>query len=760
VNMEFRLKHIAVQRSIMILLAAVPLALAAADGAALTLVEAGVARAAIVLPAAPTEQETLAAREMADYFAKISGVEVPVLAANAPLDGQTPIRVGLSFEPAAAARIRAGGEDPASFLLRVTPEGALLAGLSPEGTMFAACELLEQLGVRWFMPGDIGTVIPARDILALNVQETIQHPGFAGRYLVYLGGPSQAHNESGTTWFRHMRMGGFNAGSHGMGIRVDPEKEPELFMTDAYGRRTDQLKISHPEVLRRVIEAKQKVLDREPDRRYVNIGPNDGAGFGNDPWDADDMDPLHGKVSVTDRYVKFFNLVLEELQKTHPDVGVAFYAYAQYMRPPVREKPNPKILPVLAPIDVCRFHAIDNPICPERAYIRDIVEGWKALGVRMMYRGYLFNLADQGLPFSMIRQVRAEYPYYHEAGMIACRVECKSAWGYHAPSLYLASKIMWDPTLDVEALLDDYFTRLYGLAAQPMRRHFDRLEQAYAEADYHTGNVFDIPHILTPEVMEDLRGTLEAAEHDADGNPLLAARIRMVRVGYDFGVANLAMMAAVNTFDFAVARRQYDFMQSEIIPAAVDHVPCILNYQYASSFTKRFWSGTIESGYERMTDGNEIAVKLPDEWRFMLDPLDGGEALGFFKPGMGTRNWTPVKTWSESWSNQGLRYYKGEAWYRTRITVPAEYSGRALRLWLGGIDEKAKAWLDGAELPLSSAGAPPMGRPWEFDATAAVTPGSAQILVVKVSNRDLNELGTGGITGPAMIWAGPKETAE
>ena len=50
-------------------------------------------------------------------------------------------------------------------------------------------------------------------------------------------------------------------------------------------------------------------------------------------------------------------------------------------------------------------------------------------------------------------------------------------------------------------------------------------------------------------------------------------------------------------------------------------------------------------------------------------------------------------------------------------------------------------------------GAAPIGRPWEFDATHAVTPGTKQVLVVKVSNRAVNELGTGGITGPAMIYA-------
>jgi hypothetical protein len=81
---------------------------------------------------------------------------------------------------------------------------------------------------------------------------------------------------------------------------------------------------------------------------------------------------------------------------------------------------------------------------------------------------------------------------------------------------------------------------------------------------------------------------------------------------------------------------------------------------------------------------------------------------------------------------------------RTTFEVPAKYGRRELRLWLGGIDDTAKAWLNGVALKELSRGAAPIGRPWEFDATRAVTPGTKQVLVVKVSNRAVNELGTGG----------------
>jgi len=750
---------ISVKKAIAATLLAGVLCLAAPARAAETLlVRDGKPAATIVLAEDASEGEALAAEELVSHIEKMSGAKLGIHRGAKELDIKgTIIWIGRAEPNPGLDKVRAGGDDPAAFRLRVSDGNVMLAGLSDAGTLNAAYELLEQLGVRWLIPGDLGVVIPEKKTVAAAHQDTIQRPGFCGRRLQALCSrpASKQQVASIVTWQRRMRLGGFDSGGHGLGIRADRKEEPELFMEEN-GRATNKFRISHPEVQRRVIAHWREVLKKNPDLDYMRIGPTDGCGFGSDAWDADDYDPMHGQVSVTDRYVKFFNLVLEDIQKDYPNVGLSFYCYSLHMRPPVREKPNPKILPVFAPINVCRLHAVDNPLCWERQYIKDLVEGWKALGVKMMYRGYLFNLADPGLPFSMIRQVAAEYPYYHREGVIACRVECKPDWGYHGPTLYLATKIMWNPDLDVEALLEDYFSKLYGPAAAPMRAHFDRIEDAYEQADFHTGNTFDIPHVLTPEVMAQLEKTLKQAEGLAPAGSVYARRIDITRQGFEFGKASLAMMAALNSFEFVEAKSKLDLVLNEILPKATALDPPAMNSRFAPGYTKRFWSGTVTSAAERVTNGNEIVAKLPDEWLFMLDPLDGGEGIGLWKPTAGTGSWQPLKTYSQSWSNQGLRYYKGEVWYRTTAGVAAKFKGRKIRLWMGGVDDTPKAWINGKALDVLAKGAAPTGRPWEFEATDAVKFGEPNVIIVKVSNRAINELGTGGITGPAMLWAEAK----
>lgn len=711
-------------------------------GKSVVIVSEGDPRAVIVIPKSPHADEKLAAQEIVDHVKRMSGAELPIRDQAAADRGGLRIMIGQSLVPEAEAKIRKKGLDPASYMIVAGKDMIGLAGLSPEGTLFAAYDLLEQLGVRWFMPGEFGIVIPLLKTVRVPVQQKIEVPSFQGRKLQTI---------TDRVWQRRMKLGGIDGGGHGFPIRVNKKARPDLYCEEN-GKPTHQIRVDHPEVLELTVKSMLKKLKKNPEAN-IAMGPADGAGFGSSPWDADDMDPLHGKISVTDRYVKFFNLALERVQKQFPDARISFYAYAQYMRPPVREKPNKGILPVLAPIDLCRFHSVENPLCPERQYMKDVISGWQALGCDMLYRGYFFNLADQGLPFSMIRQISEEIPYFKKAGIIGCRVECMPMWGHHAPSLYLATRLFWDVDADPDEIMADFFTKFYGPAAGPTHEYFDILEDAFYNADYHTGNVFDMPHILTKEVMGKLSGKLKIANGKiGKGGNIYADRVAGLQLVHDYGEANLAMMAALNDFEFEEAKRQHD-QAIALQEKAIDHKPPLLWPRASKSYMRRFWSGTVNDAYACTQDGNEIAVELPDEWLFMIDPFDGGEDMGFWKPGMGTGNWTSIKTKSSSWSNQGMRYYKGEAWYRTSATVPKQFKGRKLRLWLGGIDDLPTAWINGVKLTRLKKGAAPSGKPWEFDATETIKFDVENVIVVKVSNRRINELGTGGITGPAMIWA-------
>lgn len=144
------------------------------------LVSEGNPAATVVTTVYASALEKKAATELVTYIKSISGAELPIVTSEGAATG-TKIYIGGATPGIDLNAIRQGGDDPASFRLLVAADSIRLYGLSDQGTLFAAFELLEQLGVRWFMPGDLGTVIPLKITIALSMQDTIQHPGFSAR---------------------------------------------------------------------------------------------------------------------------------------------------------------------------------------------------------------------------------------------------------------------------------------------------------------------------------------------------------------------------------------------------------------------------------------------------------------------------------------------------------------------------------------------------------------------------------------------------
>jgi Domain of unknown function (DUF4838)/Glycosyl hydrolases family 2, sugar binding domain len=705
------------------------------------LVRAGKPAAALVLAANAVEDERLAAREIQEHVEKISGARLAISTA-APA-GLVPIQVGGGTAPLGL------GEDPSSFALVVQPEAVQLRGRTAAGTLIAAYELLEQLGCRWYMPGEIGTVIPHVQTVRLAEQRTLQSPSFPSRHLQ--GIPRT------DPWYRRMRLGGpYFAGAHGLGIKADLATEPELFSLVDGQRKARQWCLSNPEVLRRTVEAVKERLRRDPTQPWFGIGPNDGGGHCEcaacRALDAGDWDFFAGQVSKTDRYIHFFNQVLAEVHKEFPGKKLAFYIYADYFRPPVREKPDRDIVPALAPITLCRIHSALNPLCPERGYLGRILDGWSKLLPEIYFRGYYFNLADPGFPFSFVSRVRDEIPLFKSKNVAGFRVECLPAWGSHTPSLYVATRLFWKHDTDVDALLADFATRFFGPAAEPMRRYFAGMDAALHEADYHTGGAVDLPLFHTAEVRRRSRTALDEAKRLAGGDAMVSKRVAMFRLTFDYLEAFLAMREHTTALRFAAARQDLDRMEALRVQAA-GHQPPLVDPEKSAEYTRRFWSEAVVQGNERTTGGSEMVAALPDRWDVELDPAQAGEEMGFFRPRPRVDSRMTLATSSASWSDQGLRYYRGAAWYRTRVAIPAHFQGRRLMLWFGGVDEQAKVWVNGKLVGDGPRGA---FRPFEFDATEAARSGDVNDVVVRVNNLQLNELGTGGLTGPVMFWAPPR----
>jgi len=719
------------------------------------LVQNGKDKSVILVPVGAKPDESQAAKELQEYLQKISGAQVLIkefgptesgVAADALAQGKVPIVIGASLDGGLLESIRAKGTDPASFILKTGINGVQVAGLSPEGTLFGVYELLEQLGVRWFMPGELGTVIPSNKTVTLREQETIQVPSFNGRY----------HNAFYMKeWGRHNRMGGpYFPPAHGFpGItRADFKAHPEYFAEIGGKRYPYQLDVSNPEVVRIVTGKIKEYFRKNPDVPWIGIGPDDGAGFCEcskcRALDGGDWDPFSNEPSVTDRYIWFFNQLLDGIKDEFPGKKICFYSYHTYMRAPVKTKPNPLIVPAFAPIALCRIHGMSNPLCPERSYYKQLMADWGKILPEVYERGYWFNLADPGFPFGEVHKMRDEIPIAHGLGIKGWRVETMFHWGSETPSLYIAPRLMWNHKADVDALLADFYEKFFGPASKPMGEYLTMMDNALRDADYHTGCSFDMPHLYPKKLRDEARKRLNAATKSG-GTGIYGKRVTIFRTTFNYVDEFINMMEQSTALNFNAAKASHDKLMAHQ-KALVAYDPPMVSKTFGPLYMQRFFSQPVEQAFARTTGGNTLVAALQDEWLFQLDSLKTGEDTNLWRAESRGMNWQKLKTSSQSWSNQGLRLYKGEAWYRQEVDIPARFAGQRVFLWFGGVDETAKVWVNGQLLGISHGGS---FLPFEMDASNAIKPGARNVVTVRIVNQVVDELGTGGITAPAFFYA-------
>ena len=756
-----------------------------AEAGKLTLVRADEPRFYLVTAENPPAEITRAVREIRTHVGRFAGSEpehrkvadtTDLAALRERHAGKIPVVLG-GDAPSMRERLREAEATPDAFLMRVRQDGVRIAALSGEGVRNGAYDLLERMGVRWYMPGGIGVVLPDAATIKIGAGEFLEIPSIIYRRFQKV--------ETGE-WPDRMRMGGQNrpTGAHNLPGRgkarsVDGTEGGQICVSGDY----------NPGAIELTTDWIRKHHEATDEKVYVAMGPRDGGTYsycrcdGCEALDKGVHDPFVNGESMTDRYIWFFNRVLEELEDDYPNLHITWYVYQRHMMPPERQ-PNPRIVPVFAPISLERVHSMDNPMAMDRQVLRWLLDRWAETGPNeMYYRGYLNFLASAQYPKTQLDRVRNDIPALHEKGVNVMRVEViQQSWASDPLTLYVASKLMWDTETDVDALLEEFYAKFYGPAEEPMRAYHEGLESAFADNPYASGSDYIyFPLFLEHPRRDRLRGLLEEARSKVADGTVYAERIDMLRKGYKRMDLFLDMILARNRHDFAKAMEKmevYEALTGKLTNVVLEgegegrefYEQRLVNSREdpakGRAYFNRFFKGPMVAGHERTVEKGDLVARFEDEWLTRQDKQGIGEQLMFHRPGELGGIWEPMKTTSRTWGDQGLFHYRGDdahMWYRQSVRVPEKFEGRPIYLWVGGVDTWAKVWINGEYVGTSKEpeeglpGVPGSFRAFDMPASKAVRFGEENWVAMRVTNDKLGELGTGGIMGPVMFWS-PKDS--
>ena len=139
-----------------------------------------------------------------------------------------------------------------------------------------------------------------------------------------------------------------------------------------------------------------------------------------------------------------------------------------------------------------------------------------------------------------------------------------------------------------------------------------------------------------------------------------------------------------------------------------------------------------------------LDVDLSYQWTFATDPDDRGLDAKWYAPEFDARRWKTAKA-DRSWQAQGYANYRGVAWYRADVPLPASLPA-SLYLVLGEVDKSYRVFVNGKELQHSRIQWPQ--RLTYTDIAAVAKPGEVNHIVLRV---EPGRAGGGLLRGPVAI---------
>jgi hypothetical protein len=747
-----------------------------------TLVQDGVARATIYAPADVMSMEdkplnTLqnpalrdeefrvrlreSVQDLALYLGKMSGAKVEIVAGPPAADAKTlPILVG---SLATAAYGAPGKSYPyqQGFRIVVGEKGIGLIGESNLAVSYAIYELLDELGCRWYMPSEMGEVIPELKTIALKERDATLTPGTIYRTLIY----------TDNDFRRRTRMGGLllSAG-HALEFyltKEDREAHPDFLAT--IGGKKDPLRLqwSNPGVAKAIADKILAGQETSPQFSW-SLSPEDGMFFDESPedkaLDAGDFDKTNGTISYTDRLIVFANRIAEQVHAKHPDIVFGMLAYANYIRPPVREKLHSSIVPQLAPIAYNRYQPITDDRVPGVKDYRHMVEGWgkaaEAGGTSIYF--YAYNLAEVAAPFPMISKWSGDIPVVYQHGCKYWQPETMPNFETCLHGLSLGLRMAWDPSRKPAEIIAELNEKFYGHAAKEMTAYWDHIDHTWVDVPEYSGCGFYFLKRWTPEAMTKARQLMDAG--------LAAAQTPAEKFRIELANESLKQLELFVKLRRDLAEGRYESLDSEGARWMKTHLDLGEKYKDQYCFTKvgwtpltiaglyfnAFYKATYDDAARVARDFNIVTTPMR-KWKFVVDEKKEGEAAGFAKVDLDDAAWKETDVCMDSWSALGHHDYFGSMWYRSNVTIPA-VAGKKTFLWIGSTDGKVKVFVNGQHIPYVN----PKGesipefegycQPISLDISSAIKPDGENQVSIFATRTFFNELGTGGLLSQTLIY--------
>ena len=358
------------------------------------------------------------------------------------------------------------------------------------GPMHAVSAFLENLGVRFYAPYKNGTIIPRKTTVSVPEGRETREAAFGIREYRYT---SQSTDPEGVLWLKRLKSGSAHSPRIGVFALADLMREGEKEHPDwmARGKRGELLyshdlcgfpRYLHAGFRQACVEKIRAIFDADPNLKKLIVMPPGSS----TQMDAEEIKQIRkpcDSPSDSERALafEFASSIARELKKSHPDRQIVW-------RGPANDA---------TPDENCLSGRPDNLTAAPRAraphtygktsertkYLKDLGalnEAFRPEGMiqREWWNEFEFFLSPR-LPFWFPKALQEVRRGQHENGVSGLLMDLTTGAGSSAGTLpetslthlmiYINSKLMWDPDLDLDELLSEYCRLWFGPAESDMK---------------------------------------------------------------------------------------------------------------------------------------------------------------------------------------------------------------------------------------------------------------------------------------------------
>ena len=544
----------------------------------ITLCTNGEAAFEVVKPANPAAGS--AAGELIARLAQITGKTVFM---TAQATGKVP-----AFYLGVCPESEALGLDPEKldrdgFFIRTDGNHIFITGCDSNdpkkvqrGTLFGVYDFLERFaGVRYYFPGEIGTIVPKKKDWTLPEIDIIERPDTQYRWIWCCPGYMQSgvqyeYKYPGQTTIAPMTWRNSTLNSirscHGLNdlelVRRFAKTHPEFFAMTATGDRHDGARITttfhkfghlcysseglKEEIYQDVVAcltgkpASTRGLPKWRTRwttDHVDLAPNDGMEWCQCPKCK--AIQAQGKQAMSDHIWRFVCDIALRLKKEGIRGYVMLDAYGVFNLVPSFPIPD-NVMVGVAVSGPWGLSREDSRISQAKRILdwSRAVQAKVKLWTYPTKAGFRVPLVPNFTP----RAVGAFFQSQKDH-IFGSFVESGSdRWMYGFLNSYVAAKVMWNWETDVEQLIDEHCRLMYGKAAPQMNEFYAILEDTWLNGvvgetvETPVGPVAKVPtrrdvwtKILSPQKVSAVSALLDSAENAVADDPESLKRVKFMR---------------------------------------------------------------------------------------------------------------------------------------------------------------------------------------------------------------------------------------